>query len=158
MFVWVVSLTERLLPRHFTAPKHPRVPSSPNRSKRAVRKDLRPAVQAFLFFLGTLLEEDFPEHVLFLLMSIVILDIIIVRLVEHTIRVVVTVRILVTDPASLRHGGVRVDAADALYSGLHWILVLVVLTRYKKYTLMEATDNWNLGWLLYLIFWLFISF
>ena len=158
MLIWVVSLAKCLLPSHLTVSKHSRSPTCSNWSKRAVRKDLRATVQAFLFFLGTLFEENFPEHVLLLLMSIVILDIVVVRLVENTIRVVVAVRIFVPNPTSLRHGGVRVDATDSLYSCLHWILILVVLARYKKYSLMEATDDRNLRRLLYLIFWLFISF
>ena len=51
--------------------------------------------------LGGLLKKDFPEDVLFLLMRVVILYIVVVRLIKHTRRVVVAVRILVSYPSHL---------------------------------------------------------
>ena len=158
MLIRVVSLAKCLLPSHLTVSEHSGSPTCSNRSKRAVRKDLRPAIQAFLFFLGTLLEEDLPEDVLFFLVRVVVLDIIVVGLIEHAVRVMVAVRILVPDSASLRHRGVRVDASDALHTCLHGILVLVVLASYQKNALVETTDHWYFWWLLHLFLRLFVNF
>ena len=158
MLIWVVSLAKCLLPSHLTVSEHSGSPTCSNRSKRAVRKDLRPAVQAFLFFLSTLLEEDLPEDSLFLFMRVVVLDIIVVGLVEHAVRIMVAVRILVPDSASLRHRRVRVDASYALHTCLHGILVLIVLASYQKNALVETTDYWYFRWLLHLFLRLLFNF
>jgi hypothetical protein len=43
------------------------------------------SVESLLLFLGALLEEDFPQDILFLLVRIIVLNIIVMRLVEHTV-------------------------------------------------------------------------
>ena len=47
------------------------------------------------------LEEHFSQNFLFLVVSIVILNVVVMRLVEHSRRVVITIRILVPDPSHL---------------------------------------------------------
>ena len=54
-----------------------------------------------VFHLGWLLKKDFPEDVFFLLMRVVVLNIVVMRLVEDTGWVVVTVWILVSYPSHL---------------------------------------------------------
>lgn len=54
-----------------------------------------------LLFFGRLFEEDLPEDVLLLPLLIIILDVIIMGLVKHTVRVVITVRIFIPNASHL---------------------------------------------------------
>ena len=56
-----------------------------------------------LLFFGRLFEEDLPEDVLLLPLLIIILDVIIMGLVKHTVRVVVAIWILVSNSSCLAH-------------------------------------------------------
>ena len=70
-------------------------------------------VDALLLLFGALLEEDLPQDIFFLFVGVVILDIVVVGLVEDTVRVVVAVGVLVTDAARLTQRQIRVHAAVA---------------------------------------------
>jgi hypothetical protein len=54
-----------------------------------------------VIFLRTLFEKDLPQDVFLLIVSVVVLDIVVVRLVEDAVGVVVAVRVLVPDPLNL---------------------------------------------------------
>lgn len=70
-------------------------------------------VDALLLLFGALLEKDLPQDIFFLFVGVVILDIVVVGLVEDTVRVVVAVGVLVTDAARLTQRQIRVHAAVA---------------------------------------------
>lgn len=80
---------------------------------------------------GTLFEEDFAQYLLFLLMIVVVLDVVIMRLVEHRIAIVVAVRILIADAPRLTECLVRVERRSAL----------LVLASDEKYAFVEAADD-----------------
>lgn len=69
-------------------------------------------VDPLLLLLGAFFEEDLPQHVLLLLVRVVIFDIVVVWLVEHAVRVVVAVRVLIPDSARLTQRGVWVQATE----------------------------------------------
>ncbi len=73
-------------------------------SKRPTGVDLAAIIQSLLLFLRTFLKEDFPENIFLLLVRIVILDVVVVRLVKHTVRVMVAIWILVSNSSCLAHG------------------------------------------------------
>lgn len=58
-------------------------------------------IDALLLLLGALLEEDLAEHIFFLFVGVVILDVVVVGLVEDAVGVVVAVGVFVADAASL---------------------------------------------------------
>ena len=54
---------------------------------------------SLLFFLCALLEEDFPEYFLLLLVRVIVLHVIVMGLVKHKVVVVIAVRVLVSNSA-----------------------------------------------------------
>lgn len=90
VFVWVVGLVESLLSI---------------RAELTLRTQVDAAAvkQPFFLLLRALLEEDFPEHVFFLFVRVIVLHVVVVRLVENTVRIVVAVGVFVPDPPRLMH-------------------------------------------------------
>jgi hypothetical protein len=106
VLVWIICLAEGLLPCYFAwscvhEPSWSR--SSLATSKRPSGVDLAAIIQSLLLFFRTFLKEDFPENIFLLLVRIVILDVVVVRLVKHTVRVVVAIWILVSNSSCLAH-------------------------------------------------------
>lgn len=157
MLVRVIGLTECLLACHLTwACIH--VPiwsrSSLTSWKSTIRVHRAAVVQPLLLLLGALLEEYLPEHILFLLVRVIVLDIVVMRLIEHAVGVVIAIWILVSDSPGLAHRGVWVHATEtgcATRSVEHLTgrsVAVVTLTGNEQYPLMEAAYHWNLRLLL----------
>jgi len=83
MFVGIISLTISLLPRHLTWTKKPVLSLVSLDTEASIWECLSATVEPFLLLLGTLLEEDLPEDVLLLLVTVIVLYIVVVRLVEN---------------------------------------------------------------------------
>lgn len=156
VLVWIICLAEGLLSCYFAwscvhEPSWSR--SSLSTSKRSTRVDLAAIIQPLLLFFGAFFEEDFPQNIFLLLVRIVILDVVVVRLVKHTIRVVVAIWILVSNSSRLAHRRVWVGSVDSSWTSVchvSSVLPVVPLAGYQKYTFMEATDHGYLWWLLLL--------
>lgn len=65
----------------------------------------RAVVNPAFLLLRAFLEKRLAQHILLFLMGVVVLDVVVVRLVEHAVGVVVAVRILVPDPSRLDYRG-----------------------------------------------------
>lgn len=142
MLVGVIGLAEGLLPRHLVG-RAVHVGSL----ELGIGVDVAAVVEALLLFFGALLEENFAEHVFFLLVGVVILDVIIVRLIKNAVRIMIAVGVLVSYPPRLAHGRVGVQSVQAiarLHAGRH-LSVGVVLAGYQKDSLMETTNDRDLG-------------
>lgn len=63
--------------------------------------------QSLFFFSGALFEENFAKDVFLFLMRIVVLDVVVVGLVKHTVRVVIAIRVFVSNAAGQRNSRVR---------------------------------------------------
>lgn len=124
VLVWIVGLAVGLLPRNLGRS----VDAAMGKSELLLnRKDSLAAVQAFLLLLGALFKEHFAQDIFLFLVGVVVLDVVVVRLVEHAVRIVVAVRVFVSDSPGVRHARVRVHPhAHAWLS-----LVLIVLTCYQ---------------------------
>ena len=59
------------------------------------------AKTSFLFFFCTLLEEDFSKHIFLFTVGVVILHIVVSWLVEDAVRVMIAVRVFVSNPSNL---------------------------------------------------------
>ena len=111
-----------------------------------------------LLFLCALLEEDFPQDILLLPKSVIILHVVVVGLVEDAIRVVVAVGVLVANAADLAELHVRVSIlVRILLLGVRWhvrvvaglasdrvtnaALLCEVLARQQEHLLVEAADD-----------------
>ena len=118
MFVRIIGLTEGLLSRHFTWASIQTVGTCRTYLSRVSPVGVHRASieKSLLLLFGALFEEDFPENVLFLFMRVIILYIVVMWLIEHTIGVVVAVRILVPYSSSLTHGGVWVDPEPSIHA------------------------------------------
>jgi hypothetical protein len=114
----------------------------------------------FLLFLGTLFEEDLPQHLLLLLVGVIVLHIVVAGLVEHEIVIVVAVRVLVPDPTSLSHalrtrgcsiascqcsGGASIGHSRGSDVGGE-----------EQHSLVETTDHWDLERLLFILLFLLL--
>ena len=125
VLVWVVGLAQCLLARRFVrtgkhgALRHAWARSADaSGSKLAVLARHRASViDSLLLFLGTFLEEDLAQHVLLLLVRVIIFDVVVVWLVEHAVRVVIAVRVLVADSARLAQGRVGIETTEAWCTG-----------------------------------------
>ena len=151
MLIGVIGLTKGLLPSHIilTCEDALRPWSSVGRGEVAIIIIEHGAtiVKPLLFLLGAFFKEYLAENILLLLVGVVILHIVIMWLVEHRVRVVVAVWILVADPASLTHRRVWVDTYP-IGSPWHltWLLAIASLACYKQDAFVETADHWNL-WL-----------
>lgn len=88
MLVGVIGLTKRLLSGYviLTTGEHALGSWCSIRSwELSVGEHAATVVEPLLLLLGTLLEEYFPEHILFFLVGVVIFDVIIMRLIKNTI-------------------------------------------------------------------------
>lgn len=69
-------------------------------------------------------------------------------LVEHTVRIVVAVRILIPDPSGNTHLGVGVQSTEPALALVGHLVAVVVLAGYQQYPLVEAADDRDLRLLL----------
>lgn len=156
MLVWIICLTKGLLSSYLTwscihEPSRSR--SSLTTCKWSTGVNLTSIVQPLFLFFCTLLKKDFPKNVFLLLMWIIILDVVVVRLIKYTVRVVVTIWILVSNSPCLAHWWVWVGSINpscTSVSHISSVLPVVSLAGYQKYSFMEATDHGYLWWLLLL--------
>lgn len=148
VLVWIISLAESLLPCHLIGSIDSSMRSTKSTPSIGVDWSLS-TVQPLLFLLGALLEEDLAKHIFFLFVRVIVLDVVVVGLVEHAVRVVVAVRILVANTSGLSYAGVRVHAVQATHPILQ--LCSIVLTGDEQDALVEATDHRDLGWSLLLL-------
>ena len=72
------------------------------------------------------------------------------RLIKHTIAVMIAVGIFVPDSTSLGHRRVRVDPQTSIHALHRSRLIRVILAGDQKNPLVEATNNWNF-WLCLLL-------
>jgi hypothetical protein len=139
MSVWVVSIRLRTVPRVHVIPD----------------------LSSFLFLLCTLLEKDLPQNVLLLLVTVVILDIIVMRLVKDRIVIMITIRIFVSYPPCLcRTQSLRISIR--IHTHRKALIILLILIRTpsiililiwtcnQKYPFMKPAYNWNFRLLLLL--------
>ena len=109
VLVRVVRLAQRLLARRFVrTSKHGALrhawacSAGSSGSKLAVlTRHGASVVDSLLLFLGTFLEEDLAQHVFLLLVRVIIFDVVVVWLVEHAVRVVIAVWILIANSPRL---------------------------------------------------------
>ena len=118
-----------------------------------------------LFFLRTLLEEYLPKNVFLLVEGVIVLDIVVVGLVEHTVWIVIAIGIFVSNSSNLTQLHVRICTLIWIFPSRHsrtWSVGIVsslsrsirlreVLAGEQKHLLMEATNNWNFRLLLGLL-------
>lgn len=107
MLVWIVGLAQCLLPCclvHATVHRilvHARATES-RLSKLPIRTIHSTAIiNPLLLLLRAFLEEDLPEHIFLLLVRVIVLDIVVVWLVKHAIRIMIAVGILVSNSTRL---------------------------------------------------------
>lgn len=113
-------------------------------------------IKSLFFLLCALLEEYLPKDIFLFLVLIIVLYIIIMGLIEYTIRVVIAVWVFVAYTSSLTHGRVRVKACKTLRSILTiWLLalsctalIIASLASNEQNPLVETANHWNLGLLL----------
>ena len=98
------------------------------------------AVSLFFLF-DALLEKHFPEHFFLFLIRIVVLDIVVRWLVEDKVTIMVTIRVLVSNPPVL----LLVGAAAAMAP------LLAYLRSQKQDSLVETTNHWYFHHLLILL-------
>ena len=60
-------------------------------------------IKSFFLFFSTLFEKYFSKDIFFLLVRVVVFHIVVMWLVEDTIRVVIAVRVLISDSSCLTH-------------------------------------------------------
>lgn len=96
-------------------------------------------------------------------MGVIIFDVVVVRLVEHAVRVVIAVWVLVSYSARLAHRRVWIEATEACSTGAtntSWSSTCAVciwaLARDEEDSLVEAANDWDL-WLLLLLLWVLAS-
>lgn len=147
MFVRIICLVVSLLASHLICTVYARMSSS-KLSLRPVDRGLS-IEKPLLFLFCTLLEKDFAKDVFLLLVRIVVLHVIVVWLVENTIRVMIAVRVLVPDTTCQWHARVTAQATQASTSRLH--VGLVVLARDQQDALVESANDWDFRWLLGLL-------
>lgn len=70
-------------------------------------------VEPLLFFLGALFEEHLPQNVLFFLVRIIVFDVIIMRLIENTVRIMIAIWIFVSNSSSLGYARVGIDSQSS---------------------------------------------
>ena len=112
-----------------------------------------------LFFLSAFFEEDFPQNVFLLVESVVILDVVVVRLVKYTIWIVVAVRVLVPDSSDLTELNMWIPVLVWIFTSKVWLRIRVesglawstrlreILASKKQHLLVETTDH-RYFWLL----------
>jgi len=81
-----------------------------------------------LLLFGTFFEEHLTKNVLFLAEAVIILHVVVVRLVKHTIRIMVAIRVLVTDPSDLSQLHVRCRALVRMFLEWHSVWIVAWLT------------------------------
>lgn len=119
-------------------------------------------LRALFFLLRTLLEKDLPQNVFLLFVAVIVLDIVVMRLVEHGVIVVVAVRVLVPYSSGLsstqRLGiGIGINAHRKslvvllALVGTASVVLILVRARNQKDSLVKPTNHRNLGLLLLLL-------
>lgn len=103
MLVRVVGLAQSLLASNLILAKEASLSrrTSVDAEREITLVHVGPAEKSFLFLFGAFFEENFPQDIFFFLVRIVVFHIVVVRLVENTVRVMIAVWIFVSDPPGL---------------------------------------------------------
>ena len=149
MLVRVIRLAECLLPSHIILPCKNSLRSWSSVGRREVAivtEHGTPVVESLLLFLGAFLKEYFAEYVLFLLMRVIILHVVIMWLVENAVRIMIAVRVLISDSSGLTHGGVWIYTKIVWSSWyLSLLLAVAALACDEEDAFVETADHWNFG-------------